>query len=139
MLGYGFALESGGSVTQLLTIDEVAELLRVKAGTVRLWRAQGLLRAVKYPGASNTRVVFQVSEIERFLSVYQEGSESCDSLSCEMESAGGETAGSSGGGTGMAASESRRLELATIGEAPSGSGRSGSERHTREWLRGAQR
>lgn len=51
-------------MSQLLTLPEVAALLRVSVGTLRNWRAHGKIQMVQLPGGT-LRV--RLEEVERLL------------------------------------------------------------------------
>lgn len=56
-----------GEVPPLLTISEVAKLLRVTTRTIARWQAEGRLRARKLTPGKSGRVVFSRAEIRRFV------------------------------------------------------------------------
>lgn len=51
---------------RFMTEPEVAELLRVSRETVRHWRWEGRIRAIKV-GGKQSRPLYETAEVERFI------------------------------------------------------------------------
>ncbi len=52
---------------QLLTAREVAETLRISLSTVRAWRFQGRLAAVKLGKGIRSRVVYRQADVDKLI------------------------------------------------------------------------